>query len=141
MADDRQSPTDDSFYDRAYGRIVRFMIVLAVLLTAVLTVIFGRVVGFGFAVGSAIALVNFYWLKRVVSALADRATRTGQRQSSSGMVLRFLLRYGMIAAGVYVIFRVSSVSGYGLLAGLFLPVGGIACEAAYELYVGLRRGT
>jgi dipeptide/tripeptide permease len=141
MADDRQSPTDDSFYDRAYGRIVRFMIVLAVLLTAVLTVIFGRVVGFGFAVGSAIALVNFYWLKRVVSALADRATRTGQRQSSSGMVLRFLLRYGVIAAGVYVIFRVSSVSGYGLLAGLFLPVGGIACEAVYELYVGLRRGT
>jgi dipeptide/tripeptide permease len=140
MADDSRSKIDGGFHDRAYPRIVRFMIVLAVLFTTALTFVFGWGVGFGFAVGCLIALLNFYWLKRVVGALADRATRTGTPQSARGIVLRFLLRYGMIAAGVYAIFQISSVSGYGLLAGLFLPVGGIACEAAYELYAGIRHG-
>lgn len=140
MADDSRSKVDDGFHERAYSRIVRFMIVLAVLFTAGLTFVFGLGVGFGFAVGCLIALLNFYWLKCVVGALADRATRTVTPQSARGIVLRFLLRYGMIAAGVYAIFQISSVSGYGLLAGLFLPVGGIACEAAYELYAGIRHG-
>ena len=29
--------------------------------------------------------------------------------------------------------------GRGRVAGLFLPVGGIACEAVYELYMALIR--
>jgi len=76
----------------------------------------------------------------VVSGLADRVTQTGQRQSGKGVVLRFLLRYFLMAVGAYVIFSVSPASLYGLFAGLFLPVAGIACEAAYELYAALARG-
>jgi hypothetical protein len=45
-----------------------------------------------------------------------------------------------MAAAAYVIFSVSPASVYGLFAGLFLPVGGIACEAAYEVYMALSRG-
>ena len=48
------------------------------------------------------------------------------------MVLRFLLRYVLMALGAYVIFTVSPASLYGLFAGLFLPVAAIACEATYE---------
>jgi hypothetical protein len=55
-------------------------------------------------------------------------------------VLRFLLRYFLMAAAAYAIFTVSRASLYGLFAGLFLPVAGIACEAAYELYIALARG-
>ena len=40
----------------------------------------------------------------------------------------------------YGILTVSPASLYGLLAGLFLPVAAIACEAAYEVYVALARG-
>ena len=91
-------------------------------------------------IGCAIAFVNFHWLKRVVSALADRATASGERQSSKGVVLRFLLRYFLIALVAYAIFKISRNGLYGLLAGLFLPVGAILLEAFYELYVALRRG-
>ena len=94
----------------------------------------------GFVAGCAIALVNFHWLKHVVSALADRATGSERSQSTKGVVARFLLRYLLIGLGAYVIFRSSSASVYGLLAGLFLPVAGILCEAMYEVAVSLRRG-
>jgi hypothetical protein len=141
MADEPTIPPQaDSFFSGAYERIVRFMLGLGVVATIAVSLRFGAVVGAGFLLGCAIAFVNFHWLKRVVSALADRATATGERQSSKGLVLRFLLRYFLIALAAYAIFRISRDSLYGLLAGLFLPVGAILIEAAYELYAALRRG-
>ncbi|HEV2022243.1 MAG TPA: ATP synthase subunit I [Terriglobales bacterium] len=134
------TPAAEDFYAGAYARILRFMLGVGTVVALALEIALGWRVSLGFMLGCAIASVNFYWLKRVVSALADRLTQSGSRESSRGVVLRFLLRYLLIALGVYVIFRSSSVSLNGLLAGLFLPVAAIGCEAAYEVYVALRRG-
>lgn len=134
-------PKSEAFYSGALDRIPRFMVVLAVGLNAAAWWRYGWRVALGFACGSAVAYLNFYWLKRVVIALADRATQSGQTQSSQGVVLRFLLRYVLMALGAYVIFTVSRASLYGLFAGLFLPVAAIACEAAYELWVARAHGT
>jgi hypothetical protein len=130
----------ESFYSGAYARIIRFMVGLGIVGAVALLVRFGVAVAAGFLVGCGIAFVNFHWLKRVISALADRATASGERQSSSGVVARFLLRYFLIALAAYAIFKISRDSLYGLLAGLFLPVGAILMEAFYELYAALRRG-
>jgi len=121
-------------------RIPRFMIVLALTFSAAAWWRFGRRSALGFACGCAIAYLNFHWLEKVVSALADRATQSGYRQSSGGIVFRFLLRYFLMALAAYAIFSVSPASLYGLFAGLFLPVAGIACEAAYEVYTAYARG-
>jgi hypothetical protein len=129
----------EAFYSGALGRISRLMVVLALALSAASWWHYGWRIALGFACGSAVAYLNFHWLKRVVSALADRATQSGQTQSSQGVVLRFLLRYVLMALGAYVIFTVSRASLYGLLAGLFLPVAAIACEAAYELGMALTK--
>ncbi len=128
------------FYEAALTRIPRFMLVLALLFTIPAWLRFGWRMALGFAVGCGIAYVNFHWLKKVVMALADRITQTGQTQSGGGIVLRFLLRYFLIALAAYVIFTVFPASLYGLFAGLFLPVAGIACEAVYELYASYTRG-
>jgi hypothetical protein len=101
---------------------------------------FGLLPAAGFAFGCVIAYVNFYWLKRVIGGFVDRASGAGTSLSSRGIVFRFLLRYALMAAGGYVILTVSPASLNGLLAGLFLPVGGIVCEAVYELYAALARG-
>jgi len=130
----------DDFYSGAYARIVRFMLALGIVATVAVLVRFGLAVAGGFVVGCAIAFVNFHWLKRVVSALADRTIVADERPSSKGVVLRFLLRYFLIALGAYAIFKISRDGLYGLLAGLFLPVGAIMMEAGYELYGALRRG-
>jgi hypothetical protein len=116
------------------------MAVLGVVLSLAAWWKFGLRPAAGFAFGCAIAYVNFYWLKRVIAGFVDRATGSGTSQSSRGIVVRFLLRYALMAAGAYVILTVSPASLNGLLAGLFLPVGGIGCEAAYELYAAFARG-
>lgn len=129
-----------AFYAGAYGRILRFMLGVAVVALAGLWLRLGRGFALAFLAGCLIAAVNFYWLKRTVEALADRVTGSGQPQSGKGIVARFLLRYFLIAAGAYAIFKISEASVYGLLAGLFLPVAGILCEAGYEVVVSVRRG-
>lgn len=130
----------DSFYAGAVTRIPRFMLALAGGFTFAAWLRFGGRVALGFGCGCAIAYLNFHWLERVVSGLADRVTQTGERQSSKGVVVRFLLRYFLMAVTAYVIFSVSPASLYGLFAGLFLPVAGIACEAGYEVYAAFTRG-
>jgi len=130
----------ESFYSGAIGRIQRFMIALAGILSVGCWWRYGGRIALGFFCGCAIAYLNFRWLEKVVSALADRATQSEYRQSSSGVVFRFLLRYFLMALAAYAIFSVSRASLSGLFAGLFLPVAGIACEAGYELYGAVVRG-
>jgi hypothetical protein len=116
------------------------MLVLACLLPLGAWLWLGWRTALGLACGCAVAYLNFHWLKRGVEALADRIVRAGKPQSGKGIVARFLLRYVLMGLGAYGILTVSPASLYGLLAGLFLPVAAIACEAAYEVYVALARG-
>lgn len=128
------------FYAGALRRISRAMILLAVLFTIFALLQFNPRIALGFLGGCAVSYLNFHWLERGVAAFAERVTDAGSRQSSRGIVLRFLVRYVLMAVAAYVIFTVSPASVYGLFAGLFLPVAAIACEAAYEAYAALARG-
>jgi hypothetical protein len=114
---------------------------LALVLSAAAWWRFGRWSALGFALGCAIAYLNFHWLKSGVNGLADRVTNAGKSQSGTGIVARFLLRYVLLGAAAYVILTSFPASLSGLFAGLCLPVGAIACEAAYELYVAVFRGS
>jgi len=134
------NPSSEFFYSGALPRIFRFMIVLAIISSLAAWPLYGWRVMLGVASGCAISYLNFQWLKRVLTSLADRLSPTEPRRSSKGIVLRFLLRYFLMGLAAYVIFSVSPASLYGLFAGLFLPVAAIACEAAYEAYVALARG-
>ncbi len=136
-----QAPgTSELFYGGALRRIPRFMIALTIIFSIAALLHYGWHIALGFFCGCGIAYLNFYWLERVVNALADRATGSGQTQSSGGVVFRFLVRYFLMAAAAYAILTVSPASLYGLFVGLFLPVAGIACEAGYEVYAALSRG-
>jgi hypothetical protein len=130
----------EAFYERAYQRIVRSMLVLPILVFPLLLIKFHLAVALGFVAGSAIAFFNFYWLKRAVVALGDRVTNSTYKQSGSRVVGGFFMRYALIAVGAYVIFKSSAMSGYGLFMGLFVPVGAVLIEAVYETYGALRRG-
>ena len=100
---------------------------------------FGRFPALGFLGGFVIAYLNFHWLKSGVAGLADRVTNSGKLQSGKGIIVRFLLRYVLLGVVAYGILTSFPASLRGLFAGLFLPVGAIACEAVYELYVALTR--
>jgi small-conductance mechanosensitive channel len=135
-----QISASEHFYSGALRRIGVFMVVAGTLLAAMAWWRFGIRAAAGFAFGCVIAYVNFYWLKRVIAGFVDRASGAESSRSGSGIVFRFLLRYVLMAVGAYVILTVSPASLHGLLAGLFLPVAAILCEAAYEVYAALAHG-
>ncbi|MGH9495952.1 MAG: ATP synthase subunit I [Candidatus Sulfotelmatobacter sp.] len=140
MPDQLPCSTDDTFYSDALPRIRNFMLSLAPMLTAAAWWKFGRWPALGFLLGCVISYLNFHWLKSGVNTVADRVTNSGNSQSGKGIVARFLLRYALLAAAAYAILTSFPASLRGLLAGLFLPVAAIICEAGYELYAGMRRG-
>jgi hypothetical protein len=129
----------DDFYARSLERIQSFMLVLGLAGLIMASIFFGWRIGMGFALGATIAYLNFHWLKKVVAALAELTSGSGTPASSRGVVHRFLLRYFLMAIVAFVILTVSRESLYGLFAGLFLPVGAILCEAAYEAYAAVIR--
>jgi hypothetical protein len=137
-------PSPDSpaeqFYGAALGRIRRFLLILGIAGVAVCLFKFGPVVAAGFLVGATISYVNHVWLERMITALGERITSGVSRERGGILVVRAVLRYAFIAMGAYVIFRVSLAGLYGFLGGVCLTIAAVACEAAVELYVGLRRG-
>lgn len=123
-----------------YRRIFYSMAVLLALAAPLLWTVFGRGMGLSFLLGGGIALVNFYWLKRTLASMVDAVAVQGRRRSAAGIILRFLLRYVLIAIAAYAIFKSSAMSLLGFCAGLSLPVGAVLIEAAYAIYGALRRG-
>jgi hypothetical protein len=136
---EEQATTQERFYDGAERRLLFTMPVIAALASLALGFAHGWRVGLGAALGCAVAYANFYWLRRIVSGLADRATQQGQ-PSGTGIVFKFFIRYALLGVAAYAIFTVSLVSLYGFLGGLFLPVAAILVEAGYEAYAALRGG-
>jgi hypothetical protein len=132
--------SSEMFYANALTRIRNFMLALGIMLCAATWVRFGRASAIGFLLGCVIAYLNFHWLKNGVAGLADRVTNAGKGQSGKGIVARFLLRYILLGVAAYAILTSFPASLRGLFAGLFLPVGAIACEALYELYAAVTRG-
>jgi len=127
----------ETLHAHALDRIRNFMLILAPVFTLAALLKFGRWAALGFLLGCLISYLNFHWLKSAVTHLVDRVTNTGKRQSGKGIVARFLLRYVLLGAAAYAILTSFPASLRGLFAGLCLPVGAIACEAVYEVYVGL----
>lgn len=128
------APSNDDWYAGAVERIERFMTVIGIAALITAFSVFGWRTAVGFALGAFIAYINFHWLEKVVTGLAELTLQTGSPASSRGVVHRFLLRYFLMAMIGFVILTVSRQSLYGLFAGLFLPVAAILCEAAYETY-------
>jgi hypothetical protein len=139
VTNDVSTPDSDRFYAGALDRIRASMIVLGGALSLGAWLIFGMRPALGFLLGCVIAYLNFQWLKSGVSGLADRATNSGKAQSGKGIIARFMLRYVLLGVAAYAILTSFPASLTGLFAGMFLPVGAIACEAVYEVFTAITR--
>jgi hypothetical protein len=82
--------------------------------------------------------MNFRSLTRGVEGLADRIVNQNSREKGGLIVLRFVMRYGLVAAAAYAIFVSSVVAFRGFLWGLCVPVTALMAEAAWEGYLAFR---
>lgn len=133
--------TEEIFFTSSYRRLVSNMAVLALLGGAATWIYYGHTMSMVFLLGSAIAIVNFHWLRRSVEAMGARLDRTGHPPSRAGVVMRFLLRYVLIGAAAYAILKSTANSLNGLFFGLSLPVGAILIETMYQVFEALRTRT
>ena len=120
--------------------MLRFVLILGALFTAVAAWRFGRVVAVGFAAGALIAYSSFRSLNKAVQALASRIVDAQRPESGYSLVHGFFLRYVLAGIAAYVIFTSSSQAFRGFLFGLCTPVAAMLMEAAFEAYSALRRG-
>jgi hypothetical protein len=136
----KSDPAADALFTGSLRRIERVIPILAVV-TSVSFAVFGNWrAALGFLAGAAVAYINFRWLKSTVMVLADAVTQSGIHASKPSVVLRFLMRFVLIALAAYVIFMSYPVAFHGFLGGLFVPVLAIFVEAAAVVYVSIRRG-
>jgi hypothetical protein len=134
-----ESPQLDSFYARAIPRMLRIMLVLGVLLLGPVFWLYGWAGAIGVAAGSVVSYINFRTLIRGVEALGDRIVNQQSKEHGWAIVLRFLVRYGLVGIVAYAIFKSSALAFRGFLWGLCLPVAAMMAEAGVEAYVAFRR--
>jgi hypothetical protein len=131
---------NEQFLEGAYTRI-QIALAALVLAAAPFTLIkFGLRPASGVLLGGAVALVNFMWLKRSMLALTSAVAGGAQTPANTALVMRFFLRYALLAIVGYVIINSSAVSVYGLIAGLLLSVPALLFEVAYEIWYALHHG-
>jgi hypothetical protein len=128
-----------SNYERIIPRVLRNMLVASVLLMGPAFWFYGWAGSIGFAFGAAVSYVNFRSLTRGVEGLADRVVNRNSREKGGWIVLRFLVRYGLVGAAAYAIFISSALAFRGFLWGLCVPVAALMAEAAWEGYTAFRR--
>jgi len=88
-----------------------------------------------FAVGGALAYLNYRWIVAVVDTLV-RGAQAGRVPRRA--YVKLLAPLLLLGAGLYVIFSRSLVSVGGLVGGLLLLVAAVMMEAAYQVYLAVR---
>ena len=76
---------------------------------------------------------------RGVESLADRIVNQQSQEKGRKIVLRFLVRYGLVALVAYAIFKSSALAFRGFLWGLCVPVAAMMIEAGFEAYAAFRK--
>jgi ABC-type dipeptide/oligopeptide/nickel transport system permease component len=90
----------------------------------------------GFGLGAALAILNYFWLQQAVARLMT----AGKNRPSKWMVTKFLLRYPLAFAAVWIFCRTGWLPFMAVLAGLFVPVAGVLIEGTIQLAEGFSHG-
>src|SRR5208282_752900 len=93
--------------------------------------------GAGFAVGSGLGILNYLWLHNIVEALVNAGTVRPPRT----VLAKVFVRYPLMFAGVYIFYKSGWLPFTGILAGFFVPLGGVLIEAFVLLRDGWRDPT
>jgi hypothetical protein len=118
------------FYGRALARIQFLMVFLSGAGLVIAAVYGGWRWAGGYLLGAIASYANFRWLKQIVSALSEAATR---KSPGTRAAVIFGLRYLLLGIGAYAILNFSTLSLAAAFFGLFVSVAAVILEILYEL--------
>ncbi len=115
----------------SHKRILTLM-ALAALLGAIAGFIFGGLsFGIGVLIGGSLSLVNYYWLKRSLKIVFDKAIAGEETQFLAG---KYILRYMAFGAVLTVVYLTKTVPIVAVLLGLASFALAIIFEAIIRLF-------
>lgn len=120
--------------EKAEARLPRWMLALAGAGTLGILVSAHVRFGAGFALGSGLGILNYLWLHNIVEALVNGGT---VRPPKSALIKVFI-RYPLMLAGVLLFYKSGWLPVGAILAGFFVPVGGVLMEATVLLFSGIK---
>ena len=91
----------------------------------------------GLLVGGLLSLLNYHWLSSSVSAVFSGASVTGKRPKVKAT--RFILRYVVVAAVIYIAYKLNLVSLVATIAGMCTFVVALFVEAFTQFYQSICR--
>ena len=87
----------------------------------------------GLVLGGALALLNYKWLHSSLRAVLD----TGNEKAPPGTMIKFVVRWLVIAAVAWAANKTGYFDPVAILAGLFAPAVAVMIEAGYVAYKSL----
>lgn len=130
--------------DRIERRIEKFTAAFGAAATLVATWKFGLRAGGGAALGAALCLLNFRWLRHgATGVIALGMAQAGAEavHVPRSMHAKFFGRLVLLLVAVYVMLKTLKLPGVAVLCGLAALVPGIFAELVYELVTGHQRWT
>lgn len=106
-------------------RIALLLTGVATLVTVVVTWDLGWILGV--ALGGLLGVGNFYALRRLVGGMVASAAQTRSRRQTAAAVL-LTLKFGLLAAAIYLVIRFVPIEPLGLLCGISVVVVAIFVE-------------
>lgn len=112
-------------------RILRTMTITTVVMVAASLLFFPWRVSAGLALGGALSLLNFRWMRSSMAAIFSLASTTRPKIN----IAKYLLRYLVVTAAVLVGYELDIVSLPATIIGLTTFVAGLFVEALREFYL------
>lgn len=135
-----EAPGEDvSKVERIVPRLLRNILVLSILFIGPAFWFYHFAGAIGFGLGAAVSYVNFRSLSLGVEGLTARIVDQQSRERGGRIIMRFAVRYLLVAVVAYAIFKSSSGAFGAFLWGLCVPVGALMIEAVWQGYSALRR--
>ncbi len=119
---------------RAEARLPRWMMMCAGAATLAALVWERASFAGGLALGSALGILNYFWLQQAVEALMSAA----RPRTSRFLVAKILARYPLALGAVLIFYWTNWLPFLAILAGLFVPAAGVLIEAIVQLREGYR---
>ena len=116
---------------------ISWLTLLIGFVAALSVALFGdRLWGAGLAIGTVLAWLNFRWLRQGLDALVVASTAQAGKEKLAVPLLSYfamLLRYGLIALAVYVIFIYLKVPLVSMVVGLCALGAATIAASVYEI--------
>ena len=117
------------------ARLPRWMVLIAAMGASGLFITGRGRAGLGFAIGAFFGILNYYWLHESVEALAN----AGMVRPPKRVIAKFLVRYPLVIAILYLFYRTRWLPFMAIISGLFVPAGGILVESPFLIRDGLHK--